>query len=158
MGFFWAVVAGIIASALFSGLAAFYGVWLGRNKYYEEKLWDKKLDAYTLLTEHIHNTNNMLDAFLDSPTIPIFIDMKSELKRLKKTLFFSHLVISDEAYDYVWRIISEISSGLALYNSDGSTSHLFSVHGSDITEIHKLNELARQDLEITKPKSFWKRF
>ena len=174
---FWmAVLSSIVASALVSGFAAFFGARVSLNRYYQEKWWDRKADAYMALNKHFRAFTELGHKIRQNPLILDFQfdDVKRLAEQLEKAsndfyldLFESHPFLTQEAADVAYSIRDRTYS-FAVNIKDVSkhpdrlakrqetfrkTEEAMQILSRRYD--HFLNVM-REDLEITKPDPFYR--
>ena len=173
MGFFWAVVAGIIASALFSGLAAFYGVWLGRNRYYEERLWDRKTKAYSQIVEALVKakasatknygsendkewSNFILEPDESTQRSVVVMEIPDEIHELlESAIYMNDFVIPSDISDVLHKFYFRWIAGIQLEFSPESRELASKRLGAVTSCLEDVKILIKKDLERHNSKPFW---
>ena len=115
-GFWLAVLSSIVASALFSGFAAFFGARILLNRYYREKWWDRKADAYLSLTKHFRRFNELLPIIEKNLFNKNFSEAKHIAAQLEEAskeflldFFANDILLSQEAITVATRIYGSTS-------------------------------------------------
>ena len=167
---FWAVVMGIVASALFSGLAAFFGTWLNRNRYYQEKWWDRKVDTYSQVIEALSNLNSMFlrvegyeqAEHITSDSLQIVPD-KWDCSRLQqwheqeavvaRAINLGGFIVSRDASEVLGKFIKDWDDFRDFCQSDEHDLEWFEINNSfrkmSKECLEKITRIAKEDLEGT---------
>ena len=158
-GFWVAVLSSIVASALFSGFAAFFGARVSLNRYYQERLWDRKVEAYSQIVEDLHKLyvypSTASDEMLE-PNSEKWRKLEDEYTQVRKNLVkYIHLggfVISTD----IAETLNSFNMGWYQLRVKNNSSGEFKQAELTNKCIEKIKRLAKEDLQISKPKPSWK--
>jgi hypothetical protein len=145
------IIVGIVSATLTAPLAA----WLALRRFYSERWWERKLDAYTVLIESLHHMGRPYDEALEAE-----IDGRQLSKEFKETLNkksseayaevlkqldMSEFIISREAADVLRNALRKADE--ANTHSD-YTQYIFAKQNALVEAITQLKAAAKRDLRL----------
>ena len=141
---------------------AYFGAWLNKNRYYQEKWWDRKVEAYSQIIEDLYNSYlyaaTYYEDYMGKPDTNIdrqnlFDEWKLATKSLAKSVQLGDFIISDRASKVLKSYHKDRSNAK---RSDDSVDLAYD--DAELTKkcLEEITRIAKQDLQVTKPKPFWR--
>jgi hypothetical protein len=146
----WAVV--------FSALASFAGAWLASkwalNGFYKQKVWERKLAAYTAIFDALHDMNKWFEKHLDEEVTKVEIP-PDELEELRKSYKVAQSDLQRRMDSDGWLLsttcrnrVLDLRESLRSSNFRGWGELVDFGTGETRDAIRDLHSLARKDLEL----------
>ena len=155
-----------LLSAVLASSAAFLGAYIGLGKYKKEKVWDAKNQAYQNILNALNEIRFWASENLSGNVgLPVVGSKTSEELRksytsakeqLEKYAYIGELVVSDDAYAVIRKVMHEISAEDFRFEDEGgdesSYQDMFIKHCEKIGKIveenmRQLISCARADLK-----------
>lgn len=140
-----------IVTALLSGIASFVGAWLAArfalDRFYSEKIWERRAAAYTAIFEALHEQAKQLMSLRDIGSAKerdkLYAQLRAAEDALKRRVFSETWLLSDAFMNRFYKLSDEMEVRAESW-SDNLEDGLCSFRAAH----NDLRAIARKELKI----------